>query len=80
MKKLSVLTILLVLFLFSVPAQCDSTKLQVTVEIPKLLGLNYFPEEADLSAENTEQSKLQLIEEKAVRDGEFVLVKTRLMK
>ncbi len=56
-------------------ALADTQNFTVSVRIPRLLGLNYFPHEMDL-ADNTAASPLRMQESRAIRDGRAVVLQT----
>lgn len=79
MKK--ILFVLLSLLMISQLALAESFRVSVT--IPRIPGVNYFPDQGEIIAMDgqwVDMNKTQTTQQLVVRDGQEVLVKTSVVK
>ena len=75
-----ILTMILTLMSTSV-AFCDTGVFRVSATVPRIIGVNYFPESADLApSRNDEEQPKITVKQLVFRDGEEIVLETSVVK
>ena len=75
MKKI-VLTIIFALMATQL-AFCETASFHVGATIPRMIGVNYFPEQADIGSSS---NQLDIIKQMVMREGQKMLLQTSVVR
>ncbi len=61
-------------------AFCETSSFKVSATIPRIVGVNYFPEASEDGFNTATKSKKDSTEQIVLRDGQEVILKTNVAK
>jgi len=61
-------------------AFCETSSFKVSVTIPRIVGVNYFPEATEIASSQGKKGQADFTEQVIFRNGQEVLLKTHVEK